>query len=151
MVTVPDRLRRVVCNAPQASAGYRGCSPCWRRSHHAGSPSSCSDREREPADISSSLNSLPLFALSLLFLLLFFLHSHTATLADRIDSLPACGCISPLRLVCLTSHTHPHPPTSLPCTLPPSACCSACGGQCQSSAINTPSCLLSSCSLTINE
>lgn len=30
-VTVPGRLRRVVYNAPQASAGYRGCIPWWRQ------------------------------------------------------------------------------------------------------------------------
>lgn len=37
LVTVPDRLHRVVYNAPEASAGYRCCNPWWRRSHHPGS------------------------------------------------------------------------------------------------------------------
>lgn len=30
LVTLPGRLHRVVCIAPQASAGYRGCIPWWR-------------------------------------------------------------------------------------------------------------------------
>lgn len=45
-VTVPGRLRRVVYTAPQASAGYRGCIPWWRRSHHPGSPSSHPGRRK---------------------------------------------------------------------------------------------------------
>lgn len=45
-VTVPGRLRRVVYTAPQASAGYRGCIPWWRRSHHPGSPSTHPGRRK---------------------------------------------------------------------------------------------------------
>lgn len=33
---VPGRLRRVVCNPLEASAGYKRCSPWWRRSQHPG-------------------------------------------------------------------------------------------------------------------
>lgn len=148
LVTVPGRLHRVVYIAPWASAGYRGCIPWWTRSHHPGSPSSHSDRKREEADIFffSSLNRLPPSALGLF--------------SSATPLLWLTGLTSP-QLVAVSFSAQPR----LSHTLPPpflashapslsdalSAFCWAYGGQCQSSAIYSPSCLLSGRSLIIHE
>lgn len=110
-------------------------------------PAAQTGRERASRYLLLLLNSLPLFALSL-----FFFSTATRRLwltgltSSQLVAVSLCSVLS-------VSLTHIHPPTSLPHMLPPSPTlrCSAFGGQCQSSAINTPSCLLSSCSLTINE
>lgn len=100
-VTVPGRLHRVVYIAPQASAGYRGCIPWWRRSHHPGSPCSHSGRSREEADIFFILSSSELPPLLCPLCL---------------ASTDTQGLTSP-QLVAEHTHSHPHPP------LPPRLTC----------------------------
>ena len=111
-VTVPGRLRRVVYTAPQASAGYRGCIPWWRRSHHPGSPSTHPGRRKRSSrylllsELTPSVRSVSFF------------FSPPLTWADRIDFPPACGCIS-LRSASSLPHTLPPlPPPRLTCSLP---------------------------------
>lgn len=79
MVTVPGRLHRVVYIVLQASSGYRGCIPWWRRSHHPESPSSHTGRKRTETLILFLLFPQPTLSPSLP--LLPFFHSCKMTLA----------------------------------------------------------------------
>lgn len=155
-VTVPGGLRRVVYTAPQASAGYRGCIPWWRRSHHPGSPLQPPRQEEKKQQISSSLWTDSLSPLCVFF---FFFFPPPRLWADRIDFPPACGCISLSSASSLPRTLPPLPPPRLTCSLPFSGALSLSlspllssrRAGCQSPAIYTPSCLLSRRSLIIHE
>lgn len=93
-----------------------------------------------------------------------FFHSHTTTLADKIDFPPSLWLyLSAQTPLSLSQCTHTHTQTRCPPPTPPRLTCSLplsvvlqpsaelTEGRCWSSAIYTPSCLLSSLLLIIHE